>query len=206
MLFSYGFIEAGLECARDVLLGLEIPDDDPLRRAKRAVAVDAPGVRLYNTARGLKWDSEYIWLICVNEEDGLQIELMQTVTGEQELVAKWKDQEISQSQRLKPLLQADPLWDVFELRAVSLIQGRVENQLRELMNTEEATKQRNSDVLNIQTRHQELATKLRTLEFGLLEKFYEFFEDEVRANLPMKASPDLHYYSGVVTPGRKLIS
>ena len=95
MLFSYGFIEDGVDSARDILLGLDIPADDPLRQAKKAVTKDPPGVRLIDDEEGLKWESEYVWLICVNEEDGLELQYLQSVTGDRELQASWKGQALS---------------------------------------------------------------------------------------------------------------
>lgn len=183
MLFSYGFIEAGVETARDVLLSLDIPNDDPLRTAKRAVAVDAPGVRLYDTTDGMQWESEYIWLICVNEEDGFEIDLVQTVTGDRELSASFKGQQISSTQKLKPLLESDDSWDIFHLRAVTLLHGRVEEQLQELMRSEAVSDHESAENLVTQSRRRNLIRRLRTLEFELLERFYEFFESEVRREM-----------------------
>ena len=182
MLFSYGFIEDNITTARDVLLGLDIPEDDPLREPKKAVAADAPGVRLIDAVEGLRWESEYVWLICVNEEDGLELELLQSVDGERELQASWKGEALTKTAKLRPFLEVDSLWDVFHLRAMSVLQDRVEEQLNKLLEVEsvlDKNEESPQSLSDVQSRRRALAARLRKLEFELLERFYEFFESEV---------------------------
>ena len=69
MLFSYGFIEPTMESARELFLDLDIPDDDPLKLAKIAVAQSAPGFRLFLRGDSTDWESPFVWLCCVNEEE-----------------------------------------------------------------------------------------------------------------------------------------
>ena len=61
MVYSYGFIENIPEIAdnggaKQLFLDLDIPEDDPLRRIKRAVCNEAPGVRIFQ--RSLEGDKK----------------------------------------------------------------------------------------------------------------------------------------------------
>ena len=177
MIFSYGFLEDDMETAKDLFLGLDIPDDDPLRRAKQVASSSAPGVRLIDGPTGLHWESDYVWLICVNEEDGLEIKVAQLVDGSQELQTTWKEEDLKDSSRLKELLQQDPLWNVYQLRAVAILQNRVGEQLEALYGSETLTQELAASS-TIREKPKSLALRLRRLEADLLERFYEYFEAE----------------------------
>ena len=178
MLFSYGFIESTTKSARELFLDLEIPLDDPLKLAKKAVAHSAPGFRLFVHGDSTDWESSFIWLLCVNEEDGLEFKLLQNVDGERELQASWKGEEIADMSNLVMLLKLEPLWDVFELRAISTLQSRVEQQLLRLEGSKNTidglltTLEMNDDI-------RENAMRLRELEEILLLHAYGDFEAKV---------------------------
>ncbi|KAL8992337.1 MAG: hypothetical protein Q9169_007176 [Polycauliona sp. 2 TL-2023] len=129
MLFSYGFIEDSMTSARELFLDLDIPKDDPLKLAKKSIARSPPGFKLLENGRSTDWDGDFVWLVCVNEEDGLDFRLLQALEGDKELKMFWKDKEISRESHLGDLLKEEHLWDVFELRAVATLQNRVEQQL-----------------------------------------------------------------------------
>lgn len=180
MLFSYGFIEDEMDSARELFLDLSIPHDDPLRRAKAAVANCAPGFEIVDSLNGVTWDGEYIWLICVNEEDGLSFQIQQTVDGEGELIATWKDEPVHGFAGFQSILEQDPMWDIYHLRAVSVLQDRVASQLQQLYESDdEIDAAKHGDGTDIRDRAWHLAKRLRSLESGLLEKAYSFFEDQV---------------------------
>ena len=177
MIFSYGFIEETMHNARDILLGLDIPDDDPLKRAKQAIALTAPGVRLFNSdTKGLKWESDFIWLVVVNEEDGLQFQIAQTVDGDQELEVVFGGEPLKDVTKLRGLLEQSPLWEVFQLRVVSILQNRIGDQLQALTSTAQSSDSEEAVTYSPKG----LALKLRKLETEMLEGFYGYFEDEVR--------------------------
>ena len=170
LLFSYGFLETGMENARELFLDLSIPADDPLGRAKNAVANTAPGVKLVQRYDGVEWESDYIWLICVNEEDGLDFAVQETTEGERELKTFWKGQEISSMDGFEDLLKQDEHWPIFKLRAFSIVRERVENSL-ELM-IEAHTEQEvsgNTQANDVRERPRQLVAQLRELEGELLE-------------------------------------
>ncbi|KAI9663634.1 MAG: hypothetical protein M1821_007124 [Bathelium mastoideum] len=179
MLFSYGFIEDSMTSAREMFLDLEIPDDDPLKRAKNAVSTAAPGVRLYDNGDSTSWESDYVWLICVNEEDGLRFQIAQSNDGDQELQISWQGKEIDNVTLLSSQLLVDGMWDVFHLRAVSTIHARIERQLQVLSETEEAASSAmhgQGTTIRSQPRHD--ALRLRSLEKILLEKTCKNLEDQ----------------------------
>lgn len=179
MIFSYGFIEDDMETARELFLDLVIPDHDPLKHSKAMLADCPPGFKIFET-NTIDWAGEYVWLICVNEEDGLRFKIQQTVDGDQELVATWKDQEIESFDNFKDVLQQDDMWDIFQLRAVVVLQERVASQLTELYQAEEQIEHMDCrEGSGVRDRPRQLSIQLRQLECDLLEKAYSFFEDQV---------------------------
>jgi hypothetical protein len=170
MIFSYGFIEDTMQSAQEIFLDLQIPSDDSLGLAKLTVATVAPGFKLAEKGNAVEWHSDFIWLICVNEEDGLGFNVLQANDGSRELKCSWKDNDLRDTIELRRFLERDPLWAVFQLRAVTLIQQRVEEQLQMLHDTRESVNIPHGNGTSVRDRQWALATKLRELEMTLLEK------------------------------------
>jgi hypothetical protein len=164
-IFSYGFLEDGVSSAKVMFLALDIPDDDPLRPAKVFVSTAAPGFRIFDKKDTIDWESDYIWLVVINEEDGLDFRIRQTVDGKREIQAFWKELELDDTSKLRDYLQEDPSWDVFQLRAVVLLQNRVEAQ----METIQAMQGLNQE-LTVRDVPWRLAERLRNLEFDMLQR------------------------------------
>ncbi|KAL8737404.1 MAG: hypothetical protein Q9181_001711 [Wetmoreana brouardii] len=179
MLFSYGFIEDTMTSARELFLDLDIPDDDPLAMAKKAVAKSAPGFRLFLKNGSINWEGDYVWLVCVNEEDGLDFRLLQTTDGEKELKVFWNDDEIENLTKLRRLAREDGLWDVFHLRAIATLQGRIEQQLQELERSQAIISMAECGV-NDNT-YQRIM-RLRELEEQLMLQAYGEFDEQVSAS------------------------
>ena len=178
MIFSYGFLETSMTNARQLFLPLDIPYDDPLRAAKRAVCDEAPGVRLSFRPDGkIEWESRFAWWACVNEEEGLAFQLMQANDGGKELKLLWKDEEI-EAPDLPDKLLIDPLREVFELRATVMLQEKIEEQATELEDTEEPFVEclHRSEIRNSCW---QIVRRLRTLELDLLAEAYQTLEGEV---------------------------
>lgn len=178
MLFSYGFIEDAMESTRELYLDLEIPEDDPLKLAKKSVSKSAPGFRIFTHGDSISWEGPFIWLLCVNEEDGLQFRLLQTNDNERELQVFWDDVEIKDVSKLDLLLKTLPLWDVFSLRVVTVLQDRVEAQLMLF--------ERSKSYLESSKSHEKIdphishkVMRLRDLEETLLLHAYQVFEEQV---------------------------
>ena len=178
MMFSYGFLEPAASSAREVLLNLAIPDDDPLKVAKKMVAQHAPGLRLYVSNAGqVCWESKYLWWICVNEEDGLDFKVSQTIDGDRQLQPLWKNAELDPN-KLEEVLLSDHLRDMFRLRAVITIQQRLEQQGRNLVQTAHLLLQPESHDGG-STEPYEAIQKLRTLEEELLSDAFNELEEQV---------------------------
>lgn len=170
MIFSYGFLEDGTTDANTLFLDITITDDDPLKLAKQAFAHCAPGVRLTVESGSVTWESEYLWLMLVNEEDGLDISVAMTTNGQRELSVKWMNEDISDTSSLEQKLKAHPLWDVFQLRAVAILETRIEQQLNAL---DVADAQRETIIThapNMREAPKTLTRKLASLERKLLEE------------------------------------
>ncbi|KAF2470099.1 SET domain-containing protein [Lindgomyces ingoldianus] len=172
-IFSYGFLEETMMSAKVMFLDLDIPAGDPLRPAKIAVANVAPGVRIFEKDGHTAWESDFIWLVAVNEEDGLGFKLRQTIDGQKDIQAFWKDHELTDTSKLRELLQADPLWDVYQLRAIILLQNRVRSQLQLLRETGNPERD-----VSIREGPWQLAGRLRSLESEMLEMARDDFEDQ----------------------------
>lgn len=184
MIFSYGFLEDDMNSAEMLFLSLTIPDDDVYRIAKTNMADCAPGFKLVETGDGeIDWTGDFVWLLCVNEDDGLRFEIARTVDGEEEIAAFLQDKELTGgAAQLHTLLQESDLWNVYKLRAVTILQSRVFDQLQLLYNTQEAVEGVNRDDENeIRDYPYNLAMTLRRLEFDLQERAYEVLEGQVRA-------------------------
>jgi len=175
MTFSYGFLDDSTKTAKELFLDLQVLEDDPLGQAKAHVSSAAPGVRIFDQGEGAGWDSDFVWLLCVNMEDGLGFRVLQTVDGERELQATWKGEDLDDTSRLRDLLETDSMWDMFHLRAVSLIRARVEYQMRQLDQGEDL------QTGTVRKRPLILAMDLRALELQLLRKAYASLESQVMA-------------------------
>lgn len=182
MIFSYGFLESGVANARQLFLDLDIPTDDPLRMAKKAVCKEAPGVRLYTKEDGeIGWESKYVWWSCVNEEDGLEFRVLQANDGGRELQVLWKGKEL-EPRSISDALAKDPMRDVFQLRAIVLLQERIERQASELEDTEEHFAQ-SSHLPRMRKTTWETIRRLRRLELELLAAAFQSLQGQVSYTL-----------------------
>lgn len=181
MIFSYGFIDdAMVEDAKEMFLGLEMLPDDPLGPAKQRVSTAAPGVKITAKEGKVEWYSEFVWLIIINEEDGLDFEVLQTNDGDRELQMSWKGEELKDISILRDLLEKEPLWDVYRLRAAAIVQARIETQLQALSEfNKEAQMIEFGETTGIRERPFELAAKLHELENELAWKVSRSLEKEV---------------------------
>jgi len=181
MIFSYGFVDrAMIESAKGMFLGLEMLPDDPLGPAKQRVSTAAPGVKLTHKGEMVEWYSEFVWLVIVNEEDGLDFEVLQSTDGNRQLQISWKGEELGDITALRDLLEKETMWEVYKLRAAAVIQGRVEAQLQALREfNKEAQTIEFGEGTEIRERPFELAARLHELENELVWKASQSLQKEV---------------------------
>jgi hypothetical protein len=165
--------------AKVMFLDLDIPDDDPLRPAKMYVSKVAPGFRIFEHDGAVEWESDFIWLVVVNEEDGLDFKVRQTTDGKSDVQSFWKEQELD-TVNLRGQLEQDPSWDVFQLRATVLLQNRVDAQIETL---KESNGVKREDTMRDMPWR--LAERLRSLELDLLERAASMLDSQVSYCLPI---------------------
>lgn len=138
LLFSYGFIDQDSTTCQ-VVLSLEPMPDDPLGRAKLAAFSDAPIVRIAKTVAGdIEWESPFLALLCLNEEDGLDFKLLQKTDGSRDLRVFWQENDVTdKTTTFEALMDGHELKDVFKLRVVALLQDRIRQQIERLYESEE---------------------------------------------------------------------
>ena len=180
MLFSYGFLPDGMENAYSIFLDLAIPNDDPLKLAKRAAFDVAPGFRIYMYQGATTWLGPYVWLQCINEEDGLEFRVLQSNDGENELSVTWKGKTLRDILDLENCIKNDRSFTLFQLRAVTVLQQRIQDQLSKLHATrQEFRKSTENGSYERRPRIVEYASKLSDLEDKLLDRAIKDFDDLV---------------------------
>jgi hypothetical protein len=180
-LFTYGFMPMRTEAdSESILLSLPSPDDDPLAVPKVKVVSAAncvPGIRISDHGSGIKWDSEALWLMNLNEEDGLAFSISGD-SGEQ-LHLIWKGEGVD-LRDLKAILEGDRMWDLFLLRAVVTVLNQVEKQLVYLKSWRE-TQHNLRTTLALERLHEvkRLSKDYRAIEERILTNALTYFEGEV---------------------------
>ena len=176
MLFSYGFIPEGMENAQSIFLDLDIPDDDPLKFAKKSAFDVAPGFRVYMYQGTTTWLGPFVWLQCINEEDGLQFRVVQTNEGEKELTVSWKGEVIRGILALEDCIKNDRSFTLFQLRAITVLQQRIQDQLSKLHTSNQKFEKSVKDSSGPGLRVVEYASRLRDLENKLLYRASQDFD------------------------------
>lgn len=182
MLFSYGFLDEGMETAETLFLSLTLPQGDVMRGAKMEAADCAPGFKIIDAGDGeVDWKGEFVWFLCVGEEDGLHFDVARTVDGEEEVQGFFNEHELKGgAAELYRLLGQSELYDVYRLRAVIILQQRVFDQMQVLYASQDDMEEvPHGDGTEIRDHVFEQAMKLRRLEFELMERAYEDFERQV---------------------------
>ena len=191
--FSYGFIEPGFKSAHSVFLGMDPPEDDPLARAKLAALALQPGIKIseLHTTDKATWNSGFVWAMCVNEEDGLEIRVARTIDGEKELEVAWKGEEVRDQGGLERRVKSDKLCDLFMLRAFTMAHERIQAELdaRETL-VYRSMSEKLPPGMREDSRTWKLAEELRRLEKRLLRKALDNFWATVSTSLlrPPKAT------------------
>lgn len=173
MLFSYGFIDP--ESSTDALvLPLEPFEDDPLARAKLVSFGKPPQLHIAQENGSVVWDAPFVHLMCVNEEDGLDFRVLQDTQGGRQLRVFWQDEDVTeQTADFESLTQGHPLGAIFKLRAVAVVQERLQAQL-DLARSYDT----DQNIGNVRSECLEASKLLRRIEVALLERSIETLENQ----------------------------
>lgn len=152
MLFSYGFIDPD-SVRHSLVLPVQSFPDDPLGEAKRHIfGAPAPCLEIEHlnadggkdsdsdsgevggqSAARIRWTCLFAYLMCVNEEDGLDFRLRQQTDGSKQLRMFWQDNDVTDSARdFEALTSTHELAPLFRLRVVTVLQELVEAQLERM--------------------------------------------------------------------------
>lgn len=174
MLFSYGFINS-TSITKSVVLPVRPLDDDPLAKAKLHVFGSSPTLRITDDSTGgLEWDAPFIYLMCLNDEDGLQFKILQETDGSQHLKMFWQDIDVTEDVGdIKNLIKGHELAQVFRLRATAIVHDIIRQQLEALKAHEGHTLTENErpDILIA-------SSQLRAAEKDLLDRLFQVLEHE----------------------------
>ncbi|KAJ1326594.1 N-lysine methyltransferase SETD6 [Microdochium nivale] len=167
MLFSYGFVEAGSP-ARSLVLPLELMEDDPLLRAKLHAFKDAPTLTLRGNDSGFQnWSAPFAYLMCVNEEDGLNFKILQETDGTRHMRMFWQDDDVTDRQTsFREVISSHELAKIFELRVVTIVLELIQGTLHRLEAYNGLESEENQSMLRPEVIHS--AVQLRKAERELM--------------------------------------
>ncbi|WZH43510.1 SET domain-containing protein 8 [Fusarium acuminatum] len=183
MLFSYGFIDSE-STVEGLTLPLKVLPDDPLGKAKIHIFKGPPSLKLSRLSGEISWHSPFVYLMCLNEEDGLEFRVLQKEDGGRELKLFWQDEDVTtRADGFEDLIKDHPLCQIFRLRVVSVLHEVVSDHLMQLsseISHEQLEPLRRSGLI----RDDRLQTveMLRSIESGVLESVAAAL-DEQRTHL-----------------------
>lgn len=182
MLFSYGFIdpEATVE---SLVLPLEPFEDDPLAKAKLFAFKELPRVHVAHDkgSSAVSWNSPFAYLMCVNEEDGLDFRVLQDSEGGRQLRVFWREEDVTDRiGDFETLIQNHEVPTLIKLRVVTVVQERLQAQLERAQAFADTSSLPIGDVDLLRDGCRQTASLLRSIETGLLEVVIEDLEKEVR--------------------------
>lgn len=185
MLFSYGFVDV-TSAKESLTLPLEPFPDDPLSKAKLVAFGDQPKVHVaHGDDDGIKWQSPFAYLMCVNEEDGVEFRVLQDTEGNRQLRVFWMDEDVTEKANdFETLTRAHELWALFKLRVVTTVQDCLYTHLQRMQSPMALDTISDSEASNVRRECMEAATSLRGIESRLLERAVEHLENEVRNLAP----------------------
>ncbi|KAK7908185.1 hypothetical protein PG985_015488 [Apiospora marii] len=195
MLFSYGFIDPNCQAGK-LVVPLEPMEDDPLAKAKMHIYGSPPAIQVTDGEDGIpEWSAPFAYLMCLNEEDGLNFAVVQETDGSRELKLYWQDEDATAHvNELGTLIKGHELCKIFELRVVTVVSECLQEQLEKLktpVNSSKYPGPTREDIVRT-------ATHLREAEKDLLERMVEkleaqrddlFSDDGVLAYLESMAAP-----------------
>ena len=178
MLFNYGFID-GQSNTKEMVLTLDTSPDDPLGKAKLAVFSRPPTVRIRERDGVIAWDGPFLYLMCLNEEDGLDFGTLQETDGScSQLRVFWQGSDVTESTNaFESLIGNHERRDVFRLRVMVLLQDRIQDQANRLWDSEETAQSKAASVRDSPGRADALA--LRSSEAAMLASAFAAVDMQV---------------------------
>ncbi|KAL2266252.1 hypothetical protein VTJ83DRAFT_5604 [Remersonia thermophila] len=177
MLFSYGFVDPEATTGESLVLPLDPFPDDPLAKAKLVAFQQPPRIHVAREGGSVKWESPFAYLMCVNEEDGLEFRVLQERDGGRQLRVFWQEADVTDRTRDFETLTGDhPLAAVFRLRVVVSVQETLRAQIERL----EATAPQDPTTPSAAQREEcfRSAMALRSVETNLLKHAVEALDAE----------------------------
>jgi hypothetical protein len=181
MLFSYGFIDSE-STVEGLTLPLKVLPDDPLGKAKLHIFKGPPSLKLSRLGGEISWHSPFAYLMCLNEEDGLEFRVLQKEDGGRELKLFWQDEDVTtRADGFEDLIKDHSLCQIFRLRVVSVLHEVVSSHLMQLsseISHEQLEPLRRAGLV----RDDRLQTveMLRGIESGVLESVAAALDEQVR--------------------------
>lgn len=182
MLFSYGFIDKNMS-KDDLTLILESFPDDPLAQAKVHIFGSLPTLRLSRTGETLTWESPFVYLMCLNEEDGLDFRILQDTDGNRELRLFWQEDDVTdRAGDFESLIRDHPYSALFQLRVVTVLAQQLTSQLERIRSPRitERPDLPESEKPALRDACLEAAETLREIEGSLLEAALAALGEQVR--------------------------
>jgi hypothetical protein len=178
MLFSYGFIDVQ-STTRELVLILETLPDDPLGKAKLAAFDRPPTIHIFERDGTIAWESPFLYLMCLNEEDGLDFGTLQQTDGSRgQLRVFWQGSDVTEATNtFEALVSNHELRDVFGLRVAVLLQDRIQQQAARLWESEVTAQSLASTTRDSPGRC--AALTLRKTEAGILESAFAAVDIQV---------------------------
>ncbi|KAJ0148276.1 hypothetical protein HZ326_9080 [Fusarium oxysporum f. sp. albedinis] len=180
MIFSYGFIDRE-STVEGLTLPLESLADDPLGKAKLHIFRGSPTLKLSRSDGEISWQCPFVYLMCLNEEDGLEFRVLQGTNGERELRLFWQEEDATaRANDFGDLIKNHPLCQIFRLRAVSVLHEVVTNHLMQLsseISHDELEPLRRAG--QVRDGRLQLAQKLREIEASVLESAAIALDEQV---------------------------
>jgi len=119
----------------------------------------------------IQWESPFLYLMLLNEEDGLDFRVLQQTDGSlSHLKVFWQETDVTDAtETFESLTSGHELADVFRLRAIALLQDRIRQQLERLYESDNAMHSI-GDTVGADRRSN--AISLRIIETLILEKAF----------------------------------
>jgi hypothetical protein len=127
----------------------------------------------------IKWESPCLYLICLNEEDGLEFRMLQQNDGSRsDLKMFWLECDVTdESTGFETLISLHELKDIFRLRVLALLHDRIRQQLERLYDSHDIVSSITGN--SPSSGHHGVAMQLRSVEKSILEAAFASVDKQV---------------------------